>query len=397
MATPSTLNIRSGVIGSAGRILCWVTGALLLYIPYFYWGVATESGSFIAGRLSLFNCTIIFVQLVLAIMFFLPSMSEKYLRSGHSVARIFGVRLLLLAVFCLIMIEVLLISYRDFAPLPEFFNRFGPEQILYALSGWIYFYLTLLLLPGGYIRFLYFTHLAKKLKFPMPVVMKMKRGKAILYIPDPKDSQTIQTFVLGFKGGLPSFTPTKNPDIPWGLGLLLAPITGLFFAVMLGSFRGNFLAAEPLLAIYDQYYLPLLGGVVALFLLILYLQKEAAVRQILPMALILVFLALYGLPSAMLRGAPLVLGSLAGERSAQERIYQVLPQPPRFERIMAGHCLNPLWVADSATPQTPLYLCGLRTSRSAPPREGATFSLQGQQGKYGFWHARELKIVSAQR
>ena len=396
-SSPNAIIIKPGILGVAGRLLCWLTGALLLYLPYFYLGIATEGGGFNAVRLSPFHYAIIVVQLVLAIMFLLPSMSEKYLRSGHSVARILGVRLLLLAVFCLIMAEVLLISYRDFAPLPEFITRFGPEKMLVALSGWIFFYLTLMLLPGSYIRFLYFAHLAKKLDFPMPVVMKMKRGKAVLYIPDPKDSQTIQTFVLGFKQGLPNFTPIKNPDTPWALGLILAPITGLFFAVMLGSFRGNFLAAEPLLVIYQQYYLPVLGGITALFLLMAYLQKETAIQSILPMALVVVFLALYGLPSAMQRGAPLALGFLAGKGQAQAREYQVLPQPPWFERLMAGYCLNPLRVADRAAPQVPLYLCGLRVRRSAPPREGTVFSLQGQQGEYGFWHARELEIVSAQR
>jgi len=397
LALSSTLIVKSGILGIAGRLVCWFTGALLLYVPYFYWGIATASGTFSTARLSPFNYAIIFVQLVLAIMFFLPSMNEKYLRSGHSMARILGVRLLLLTVFCLILIEVLLISFRGFAPLPEFFIRLGPDKMLAALSGWILFYLTLMVLPGSYIRFLFFAHLAKKLKFPMPVVMKMKRGKAVLYIPEPKDSQTIQTFVLGFKEGLPSFTPVKNPDTPRAQGLILVPVGGLFFAVMLGSFRGNFLAAEPLLAIYDQYYLPVLGGVTALFLGVAYLQKAASARQILPLVLVVVFLAIYGLPSAMQRGVPLAFGFLASERQAQERIYQVLPQPPRFERIMAGHCLNPLLVAESATPQAPLYLCGLNIRRSAPLREGTTFSLQGQQGEYGFWHVRALEILSAQR
>lgn len=389
--------VKAGISGIAGRIIATYTGVLLLYFPYFYWTVATEGGSFNAARLTLFNYSLIFVQLVLAVIFLLPSMTEKYLRSGHSLARILGVRLLLFAVFGLLVIEIILVTTRGVAPPPEFISRIGESGLIMLISGWVYFYLVLMVIPGGYLRYLYLVHMAKKLKFPMPVTLKYKRRKSVLYMPDPKNDNKIETFELSWKDGLPSFSPLKNVDMSLWKMLLGLPLVAILLASLIGFIRGNFLANEALKAIYDQIYPFALVGALAAVLLASLVEKRKFATRVIVVILFMAAMAIFGLQSAILKGFPLIAGMASFGQEGEEKVFQVLPQPPRTERIMASYCATALLVADPLEPDKPVYLCGLRPGSVFGLRAGDRFSLKGKQTEYGFLHSRSITVLSDQR
>ncbi len=389
--------VTLGMIGIAGRIIAILTGVFLLYFPYFYWTVATEGGAFNAARLTLFNYSLIFVQLVLAVIFLLPSMTEKYLRSGHSLARILGIRLLLFAVFGLLVIEIILVTTRGVAPPPAFISRIGESGLIMLISGWVYFYLVLMVIPGSYIRYLYLVHMAKKLKFPMPVTLKYKRRKSVLYMPDPKNDNKIEAFELSWKDGLPGFSPVKNADMPLWKMLLGLPIVAILLASLIGFLRGNFLANEALEAIYDQIYPFALVGALAAILLAGLVDKRKFATRVIAVILFMAAMAIFGLQSAILKGFPLIAGMASFGQEGEEKVFQVLPQPPRTERIMASYCATPLLVADPLEPDKPVYLCGLRPGSVFGLRAGDRFSLKGKQTEYGFLHSRSITVLSDQR
>ena len=389
--------VKIGITGIAGRSIATFTGVLLLYFPYFYWTVATEGGAFNAARLTLFNYSLVFVQLVLAVVFLLPSMPEKYLRSGHSFARILGIRLLLFAVFGLLVIEIILVVTRGVAPPPAFISLIGESGLIMLISGWVYFYLVLMVIPGSYIRYLHLVHMAKKLKFPMPVTLKYKRRKSVLYMPDPKNDNKIEAFELSWKDGLPSFSPVKNADIPLWHMLLGLPFVAILVASLIGIIYGNFLANEALKAIYDQIYPFALVGVLAAVLLAGLVEKRKFATRVIAVILFMAAMAIFGLQSAILKGFPLIAGMASFGQEDEEKIFQVLPQPPRTERIMASYCATALLVADTSEPDKPVYLCGLRPGSVFGLRAGDRFSLKGKQTEYGFLHSRSITVMSDQR
>ncbi len=336
--------VRRGLVGGAGRIIAICTGIMLLYIPYFYWGVATQSGSFNAARLSLFNYGIIFVQLTLAMAFFLPSMNEKYLRSGHGPTRIVGVRLLLLAVFALLVIELSLVATRGFAPPPAFITSIGERGLILLLSGWVYFYLTLMVIPGSYPRFLYLSHMAKKLKFPMPVTIKYQRRKTVLYMPDSANNHKIEVLELSWKDGQPGFSPLKTTQMPWWKFMLGLPFVALILAVLIGSLRGNFLANDALEARYTELYPFALLGALAAALLASFVNERRFAARVATVAAFMAAMAAFGLQSAALKGFPLIAGMVHIGQQPDERTFRTLPQPPRLQRTIASTCASPRWL-----------------------------------------------------
>lgn len=385
--------ITPGLVGLAGRAICLASGALLLYFPYLYWEIATEAGQFNSARLTMFNIGIAFVQIVLSVMFFLPSMTEKYFQSGNTAARIIGIRLFLAAIFVLLVLEGVMIGYSEVLNLPEFMARLTEQELIIAGSVWVYFYLYLMVIPGGYLRFLHLGHMVKKLKFPLPVTMKYERRKLVVYIPDQLNNNKIETFELNWKDGLPSFSALNKVGMPLWKVMLGMPFVAIAVMALIGTIYGNFLANDALEAIYNQIFPFALAGVFAAVLLASMVGERKFALQVTTVGLFTGYMAVAGLQSVIFKGLPLIVGVLDFGPKTEEKIFQVLPQPSRFERIMASYCVSPLLVADLGEPGKQVYLCGLKLSGVVGLRAGGSFSLKGNQTEYGFLHSRNITVL----
>jgi len=95
-------NVRLGLLCAIGQLLCWITGILLLGVPYKYWLYALELEPFNLQAFSMPMLGLLSAHLLLAMVFLVPAMTEKYLRSNDSILQKIGVRLFVIAVFLLL-------------------------------------------------------------------------------------------------------------------------------------------------------------------------------------------------------------------------------------------------------------------------------------------------------
>ena len=384
---------RFSLLNGIGRIICLITGVLLLGLPYEYWLSMSASSGANISQFTLAMWAILILHLLLAVIYLVPSMTEKYLRSGDSWARKIGSRLVAFLVPFLLGFDALLFLYRQDVELPGFLADVTPQQWIVALTIWIGPYWGLLVLPGAYLRELYVRHEVRKLRLPFKTGVKTLAGKAFFFPIGKVSKLLIGPFTA--ETGLPLWQKSKMPKFEVGMFLLALPLFPVFLAFAVGLNRGFFLPNMRLEGL-SAFLPPYVAGFIFLLLLIRVIvskKKIANGRAVLSAVVLPLFFAFGIWPVSSLRGVPVLYSFATHNGAVTEQTFIVLPQPDRLERMINGYCLNPLLVKPMVEPSTPVYLCGLSISRNDRVVTGSVFSLKGQETEYGFYHEREITRV----
>jgi hypothetical protein len=367
-----------------GQILCWVTGIMLLGVPYKYWLYASMLEHFTLRAFSGSMLGLLAVHLLLAVVFLEPSMTQKYLRSCGGFARKIGVRLLALAAPLLLGLDGLLFLYRQNVELPALLAGVTPQQWIMALTLWIGPYLSLLVLPGAYLRELNVRYELRKLRLPIKTGAWIRNGKANFYPIGSAAKREMAAFAA--QTGLPTGKAQNRRPVGLLMLVLGLPIFPVMFGVVPALKRGSFLPNAELEALSSGWMLYV--AAYAFFLLVLRAYLERSTKAVLWVVLGPPLIAIALWPLSALHGLPILHAELSEQGPEIERQFTVLPQPSRLAAIFESACLNPLLATDSAG--RTVYLCGLRVSASDGVRTGSVIGLRGRETDYGFYHDRKI-------
>ncbi|MBL1437429.1 MAG: hypothetical protein COB08_014655 [Rhodobacteraceae bacterium] len=387
---PSALyqpKVSMSLLGFIGQLLCIITGILLLGLPFKYWQIFAANSGVGLGNFTVPMQVLLGVHLVLLVIFLIPAMARKYLRSSDRFAQKVWARMLALIALLLLGLDALLFLFRKEVELPGILADVTSQQWIMALTMWLGPYLGFLVLPAAYLRELNVQYEAQKLRLPIRTGVKVLAGKGYFFPIGREAAQNISAFSA--QTGLPVMPAQKNsfPDI--GMLLLSLPILPVFLGLVVAMRRGNFLPNERLLTLSSDWMMYFAGY---LFLLL-------AARAVLNKSTKAIILALLGpplmafaiWPFSTLHGMPLLHAYFFEQGAEIKQQYTVLPQPDRLTGIFASHCISPLLVSDAQGAE--VYLCGIKIGSKAGIRPGAIIGLRGTQTNYGFYHERKITLI----